>query len=36
VEVILDRNSGHGIKGRGFDPYCLRLILLGNLIWGDL
>jgi hypothetical protein len=24
--VILDRDSGHGIKGRGLDPCCLRLI----------
>jgi hypothetical protein len=30
VEVILD--SGHGIKGRGLDPCCLRL-MLGNM-WG--
>jgi hypothetical protein len=26
VEVILDRDSGHGIKGV-LDPCCLRLIL---------
>jgi hypothetical protein len=27
VEVILDRDSGHGIKGEVLDPCCLRLIL---------
>jgi hypothetical protein len=26
VEVILDRDSGHGIKGEVLDPCCLRLI----------
>jgi hypothetical protein len=36
VEVILDRDSGHGIKGEVLDPCCLRLITLGKFnMWGD-
>jgi hypothetical protein len=36
VEVILDRDSGHGIKGEVLDPCCLRLITLENLICGAI
>jgi hypothetical protein len=35
VEVILDRDSGHGIKGRGFGSLLFKINTLGNLICGD-
>ncbi len=36
VEVILDRNSGHGIKGRGFGSLLFKINTLGKFnMWGD-
>jgi hypothetical protein len=36
VEVILDRNSGHGMKGRGNGSLLFKINTLGNFnMWGD-
>jgi hypothetical protein len=36
VEVILDRNSGHGIKGRGFGSLLFKINTLGKFnMWGN-
>lgn len=36
VEVILDRNTGHGIKGRGFGSLLFKINTLGKFnMWGD-
>ncbi|HSD08465.1 translocation/assembly module TamB domain-containing protein [Flavobacterium sp.] len=36
VEVILDRNSGHGMKGRGNGNLLFKINTLGNFnMWGD-
>ena len=36
VEVILDRNSGHGIKGRGNGTLLFKINTLGKFnMWGD-
>lgn len=36
VEVILDRNSGHGMKGRGFGSLLFKINTLGKFnMWGD-
>lgn len=36
VEVILDRDSGHGMKGRGFGSLLLKINTLGKFnMWGD-
>lgn len=36
VEVILDRNSGHGMKGRGNGTLLFKINTLGNFnMWGD-
>ncbi|WP_264564528.1 translocation/assembly module TamB domain-containing protein [Flavobacterium sp. N3904] len=36
VEVILDRNSGHGMKGRGNGNLLLKINTLGKFnMWGD-
>lgn len=36
VEVILDRNSGHGIKGKGFGSLLFKINTLGKFnMWGD-
>jgi hypothetical protein len=36
VEVILDRDSGHGIKGRGFGSLLFKINTLGKFnMWGD-
>lgn len=36
VEVILDRNSGHGMKGRGFGSLLFKINTLGRFnMWGD-
>ncbi|HEY0092453.1 MAG TPA: translocation/assembly module TamB domain-containing protein, partial [Flavobacterium sp.] len=36
VEVILDRNTGHGIKGKGFGSLLLQINTLGKFnMWGD-
>jgi len=36
VEVILDRNSGHGMKGRGNGTLLLKINTLGKFnMWGD-
>lgn len=36
IEVILDRNSGHGMKGKGFGSLLLKINTLGKFdMWGD-
>jgi hypothetical protein len=36
VEVILDRNTGHGIKGRGYGSLLFKINTLGKFnMWGD-
>jgi hypothetical protein len=36
VEVILDRNTGHGIKGKGFGSLLFKINTLGKFnMWGD-
>jgi autotransporter translocation and assembly factor TamB len=36
VEVILDRNSGHGMKGRGFGSLLFKINTLGKFnMWGN-
>lgn len=36
VEVILDRNTGHGMKGKGFGSLLLKINTLGKFnMWGD-
>ncbi len=36
VEVILDRNSGHGMKGKGFGSLLFKINTLGRFnMWGD-
>ena len=36
VEVILDRNSGHGMKGRGYGSLLFKINTLGKFnMWGD-
>lgn len=36
VEIILDRNSGHGMKGRGFGSLLFKINTLGKFnMWGD-
>ena len=36
VEVILDRNSGHGMRGKGFGSLLFKINTLGKFImWGD-
>lgn len=36
LEVIIDRQSGHGIKGKGFGNILLNINTLGKFnIWGD-
>ncbi len=36
IEVILDRQSGHGLKGRGFGNILLNINTLGKFnMWGD-
>ncbi|AWG22256.1 DUF490 domain-containing protein [Flavobacterium faecale] len=36
VEVILDRNSGHGMKGKGFGSLLFKINTLGKFnMWGD-
>jgi hypothetical protein len=34
-EVILDRDSGHGIKGRGFGSLLFKITLGKFNMWGD-
>ncbi|SCY12395.1 Family of unknown function [Flavobacterium caeni] len=36
IEVILDRNSGHGMKGKGFGSLLFKINTLGDFnMWGD-
>ncbi|MFA9191028.1 translocation/assembly module TamB domain-containing protein [Flavobacterium sp. FZUC8N2.13] len=36
VEVILDRNSGHGMKGKGYGSLLFKINTLGRFnMWGD-
>lgn len=36
VEVILDRNSGHGMKGKGYGSLLFKINTLGKFnMWGD-
>jgi hypothetical protein len=36
IEVILDRDSGHGIKGKGFGSLLFKINTLGKFnMWGD-
>ena len=36
VEVILDRNTGHGMRGRGFGSLLFKINTLGKFnMWGD-
>ncbi len=36
IEVILDRNSGHGLKGKGFGSLLFKINTLGKFnMWGD-
>ncbi|RZJ72808.1 translocation/assembly module TamB domain-containing protein [Flavobacterium sp.] len=36
VEVIIDRNTGHGIKGKGFGSLLFKINTLGKFnMWGD-
>lgn len=36
VEVILDRNSGHGMRGRGYGSLLFKINTLGTFkMWGD-
>jgi TamB, inner membrane protein subunit of TAM complex len=36
VEVILDRNTGHGMKGKGFGSLLMKINTLGKFnMWGD-
>lgn len=36
VEIILDRNSGHGMKGKGFGSLLFKINTLGKFnMWGD-
>lgn len=36
IEVILDRNSGHGMKGKGFGSLFFQINTLGKFnMWGD-
>jgi hypothetical protein len=36
IEVILDRDSGHGMKGRGFGSLLFKINTLGKFnMWGD-
>ena len=36
VEVILDRNTGHGMKGKGFGSLLFKINTLGKFnMWGD-
>ncbi len=36
VEVILDRNTGHGIKGKGYGSLLFKINTLGKFnMWGD-
>lgn len=36
IEVILDHNSGHGMKGRGFGSLLFKINTLGSFnMWGD-
>lgn len=36
IEVILDRNSGHGMKGKGFGSLLFKINTLGKFnMWGD-
>ncbi len=36
VEVILDRDSGHGMKGKGFGSILMKINTLGKFnMWGD-
>ena len=36
VEVILDRNSGHGMRGKGFGSLLFKINTLGKFnMWGD-
>lgn len=36
VEVILDRNSGHGMKGKGYGTLLFKINTLGSFnMWGD-
>lgn len=36
VEVILDRNSGHGMKGKGYGTLLFKINTLGKFnMWGD-
>jgi hypothetical protein len=36
VEVILDRNTGHGMRGKGFGSLLFKINTLGKFnMWGD-
>lgn len=36
IEVILDRNSGHGMRGKGFGSLLFKINTLGKFqMWGD-
>jgi hypothetical protein len=36
IEIILDRNSGHGMKGKGFGSLLFKINTLGKFnMWGD-
>ncbi len=36
IEVILDRNSGHGMKGKGYGSLLFKINTLGKFnMWGD-
>ncbi len=36
VEIVLDRNSGHGMKGKGFGSLLIKINTLGKFnMWGD-
>jgi len=36
VEIILDRNSGHGMKGKGYGSLLFKINTLGKFnMWGD-
>ncbi|MFY8214299.1 MAG: translocation/assembly module TamB domain-containing protein, partial [Flavobacterium sp.] len=36
VEIVLDRNTGHGMKGKGFGSLLIKINTLGKFnMWGD-
>ena len=36
VEIVLDRNTGHGMKGKGFGSMLIKINTLGKFnMWGD-